>query len=117
MAPTLEPDLIEITGEALGKTLARKGIRTRDDLADLAVDELVEMGSVDEKKAARTDHECPQALVRGRSLRFRSKYGRCNRRAIRRGAEGFRSIGCCSSSIRPASKSTALKHDQRGRQA
>src|ERR1700692_4215815 len=45
------PDLIEITGETLGKTLARKGVRTRDDLADLAVDELVEMGSVDEKKA------------------------------------------------------------------
>jgi N utilization substance protein A len=46
-----EPDLIEITGETLGKALARKGVRTRDDLADLAVDELVEMGSVDEKKA------------------------------------------------------------------
>jgi transcription termination/antitermination protein NusA len=45
------PDLIEITGESLGKVLARKGVRTRDDLADLAVDELVEMGSVDEKKA------------------------------------------------------------------
>src|SRR5271154_487641 len=45
-------DLVEITGETLGKALARKGIRTRDDLADLAVDELVEMGSVDEKKAA-----------------------------------------------------------------
>src|ERR1700723_3439826 len=44
-------DLIEITGESLGKTLARKGVRTRDDLADLAVDELVEMGSIDEKKA------------------------------------------------------------------
>ena len=44
-------DLIEIAGESLAKTLARKGIRTRDDLADLAVDELVEMGSVDEKKA------------------------------------------------------------------
>jgi transcription termination/antitermination protein NusA len=45
-------DLIEIAGEPLAKTLARKGVRTRDDLADLAVDELVEMGSVDEKKAA-----------------------------------------------------------------
>jgi N utilization substance protein A len=45
------PDLVEITGETLGKTLARKGVRTREDLADLAVDELVEMGSVDEKKA------------------------------------------------------------------
>jgi len=45
-------DLVEIAGEPLAKTLARKGVRTRDDLADLAVDELVEMGSIDEKKAA-----------------------------------------------------------------
>ena len=45
-------DLVEIAGDALARTLARKGVRTRDDLADLAVDELVEMGSVDEKKAA-----------------------------------------------------------------
>jgi N utilization substance protein A len=45
-------DLIEIAGEQLAKTLARKGVRTRDDLADLAVDELIEMGSVEEKKAA-----------------------------------------------------------------
>jgi len=45
-------DLIEIAGESLAKTLARKGVRTREDLADLAVDELVEMGSLDEKKAA-----------------------------------------------------------------
>ena len=27
-------------------------MKTRDDLADLAVDELVEMGGIDEKKAA-----------------------------------------------------------------
>jgi len=39
-------------GEDLAKTLARKGVRTREDLADLAVDELVETGGVDEKKAA-----------------------------------------------------------------
>src|ERR1700674_4652391 len=45
-------DLGEITGERFGKTLARKGVRTRDDLADLAVDELVEVGSIDEKQAA-----------------------------------------------------------------
>jgi len=36
----------------LSKTLARKGVKTRDDLADLAVDELVELGGIDEKKAA-----------------------------------------------------------------
>src|SRR5258707_882747 len=45
-------DLLELTGEALGKTLARKGVKTREDLADLAVDELVEMGSIDETTAA-----------------------------------------------------------------
>jgi len=45
-------DLIEIAGEPLAKALARKGVRSRDDLADLAVDELVEMGAIDEKKAA-----------------------------------------------------------------
>ena len=45
-------DLTEITGEAMAKALARKGVRTREDLADLSVDELVEVGSVDEKKAA-----------------------------------------------------------------
>ncbi|MGC1387353.1 MAG: helix-hairpin-helix domain-containing protein, partial [Steroidobacteraceae bacterium] len=45
-------DLVELAGEPLSKTLARKGVKTRDDLADLAVDELVEMGGIDEKKAA-----------------------------------------------------------------
>jgi N utilization substance protein A len=45
-------DLIELVGEDLAKSLARKGVRTRDDLADLAVDELVEIADVDEKKAA-----------------------------------------------------------------
>ena len=39
-------------GQEFGETLARKGVRTREDLADLAVDELVEMGGIDEKKAA-----------------------------------------------------------------
>src|SRR6201994_67618 len=35
-------DLIETAGGELARTLARKGVKTRDDLADLAVDELVE---------------------------------------------------------------------------
>jgi N utilization substance protein A len=45
-------DLIEIAGEELSKKLAAKGVKTRDDLADLAVDELVEAAGVDEKSAA-----------------------------------------------------------------
>jgi N utilization substance protein A len=46
------PELVEIAGEQLAKTLARKGVKTRDDLADLAVDELVEIGGVGEVQAA-----------------------------------------------------------------
>ncbi len=45
-------DLIELAGRELAVALASKGVRTREDLADLAVDELVEAGGVDEKKAA-----------------------------------------------------------------
>jgi N utilization substance protein A len=45
-------ELVEIAGEELAKTLSGKGVRTRDDLADLAVDELIEAGGVDEKRAA-----------------------------------------------------------------
>jgi N utilization substance protein A len=44
-------ELVEIAGEALAKTLARKGVKTRDDLADLAVDELVEIGGVEAGQA------------------------------------------------------------------
>jgi N utilization substance protein A len=49
---TPTPELIEITGRELAAALAAKGVRTRDDLADLAVDELVDLGGVDEKTAA-----------------------------------------------------------------
>ena len=45
-------DLIAIAGDELSKTLAAKGVKTRDDLADLAVDELVEAAGIDEKSAA-----------------------------------------------------------------
>ena len=45
-------DLAAITGAELAGVLSAKGVRTRDDLADLSVDELVEMAGVDEKKAA-----------------------------------------------------------------
>src|SRR5471030_649533 len=43
-----QADLIESVGEPLAKSLARKGVRSREDLADLAVDELIELGGVDE---------------------------------------------------------------------
>ncbi|APR05035.1 transcription termination factor NusA [Thauera chlorobenzoica] len=46
-------DLLNLEGmeKSLAATLAQKGIRTRDDLADLAVDELVEMAGIDEERA------------------------------------------------------------------
>jgi transcription termination/antitermination protein NusA len=45
-------DLIEVAGAELAKTLARKGVKTREDLADLAVDELLEFSGVDAARAA-----------------------------------------------------------------
>ncbi|NNM62677.1 MAG: transcription termination/antitermination protein NusA [Steroidobacteraceae bacterium] len=45
-------DLIELTGRELAAVLGSKGVRTRDELADLSVDELVEIGAVEEKRAA-----------------------------------------------------------------
>ena len=46
-------DLLGLEGmdKSLAATLAQQGIRTRDDLADLAVDELVEMAGIDEERA------------------------------------------------------------------
>lgn len=47
-------DLLNLDGmeKTLAARLAQKGIRTRDDLADLAVDELVELVEIDEARAA-----------------------------------------------------------------
>ena len=46
-------DLLGLDGmeKSLAARLAQHGVRTRDDLADLAVDELVEMVGIDEEKA------------------------------------------------------------------
>jgi N utilization substance protein A len=49
----IEKDLLELEGMdgELAAKLARGGVKTRDDLADLAVDELVELGAVGEERA------------------------------------------------------------------
>jgi transcription termination/antitermination protein NusA len=46
-------DLLGLEGmdKSLAATLAQEGIRTRDELADLAVDELVELAGIDEERA------------------------------------------------------------------
>ncbi|PTD98150.1 transcription termination factor NusA [Pseudothauera lacus] len=46
-------DLLGLEGmdKSLAATLAQKGVRTRDELADLAVDELVELAGIDEERA------------------------------------------------------------------
>jgi N utilization substance protein A len=49
----VDPDLLQLEGmdsELAGK-LAQNGVRTRDDLADLAVDDLVEMTQMDAERA------------------------------------------------------------------
>lgn len=50
---TVTDDLLNLEGmdKALAAVLAQGGVHTRDDLADLAVDELVEMASIDEERA------------------------------------------------------------------
>jgi N utilization substance protein A len=49
----VERDLLDLEGmdTELAAKLARGGVKTRDDLADLALDELVELGAVDEERA------------------------------------------------------------------
>ncbi|MDY0012759.1 MAG: transcription termination factor NusA [Rhodocyclaceae bacterium] len=50
---TVADDLLSLDGmdKNLAATLAKGGVHTRDDLADLAVDELVELGGIDEERA------------------------------------------------------------------
>jgi N utilization substance protein A len=49
----VDKDLLGLEGmdNALAARLAEGGVKTRDDLADLAVDELVELGGIDEERA------------------------------------------------------------------
>jgi len=51
---TVAEDLLNLEGmeKSLAATLAQHGIRTRDDLADLAADELVEIAGIDAERAA-----------------------------------------------------------------
>jgi len=49
----VEKSLLDLEGMDgdLAAKLARGGVKTRDDLADLAVDELIELGAVDVERA------------------------------------------------------------------
>jgi N utilization substance protein A len=51
---TVAEDLLNLEGmeKSLAATLAQHGIRTRDDLADLAADELVEIAGIDAERAS-----------------------------------------------------------------
>jgi len=52
-AENLDPELINLEGmdADLAKKLARGGVKTRDDLGDLAVDDLTEMTGIDTERA------------------------------------------------------------------
>jgi N utilization substance protein A len=60
-------DLIEVAGAELAKTLARKGVKTREDLADLAVDELLEFSGIDAARAAELIMEARKHWFAGES--------------------------------------------------
>jgi transcription termination factor NusA len=55
---------LEGMDKMLAAKLAGNGIKTRDDLADLAVDELTEMTGIDTPSGQTTDHHGACALVR-----------------------------------------------------
>ena len=44
--------------------LAEKGVITKEDLADLATDDLVEMTGMDAERAKTAHHDCSRAMVR-----------------------------------------------------
>ena len=45
------------------RKLAEAGVTQRDDLAELSVDELVEITGVDEEEAKKSDFGCTRTLV------------------------------------------------------
>jgi N utilization substance protein A len=51
----VDPELLKLEGmdTQLAAKLAEGGIKTRDDLADLAVDELAELTKLDDEKAKK----------------------------------------------------------------
>ncbi len=61
-----EKDLLDLEDmdADLAAKLAENSIRTRDDLGELAVDELTEMTGIDDERAKRPDHGGARALVR-----------------------------------------------------
>ncbi len=52
-AENLDPELVNLEGmdSDLAKKLARSGVKTRDDLGDLAVDDLIELTGIDTERA------------------------------------------------------------------
>jgi transcription termination/antitermination protein NusA len=52
-AENLDPELLQLEGmdKDLATKLARSGVKTRDDLGDLALDDLVEMAGIDSERA------------------------------------------------------------------
>ena len=65
----VEEALLNLEGmdTEIASTLAAHGITTRDALADLAGDELVELTGIPARACAGSDHEGARALVRGRA--------------------------------------------------
>ena len=65
----VDPELLKLEGMDSRRSrakLAEGGVKTRDDLADLAVDELSEMTGMDAESGEEADHGGPRPLVRRR---------------------------------------------------
>ena len=88
-AENLDPDLVHLEGmdSDLAAKLAKAGVKTRDDLGDLAVDELVEMTGIDDRARQGPDHEGARTLVHAGRAGVSTAHGPDERSAIRRRAE------------------------------
>ena len=67
-------DLLALTGmnPDLALSLARMGVRTREQLAEQAVDDLTDIDGLDAEGAGSADHESPRTLVSGGEVGRRS---------------------------------------------
>ena len=98
--------LLEGMKPDLALALARRGVRTREDLADQAVDDLLDIEGLTAEEAGKLIMKAREHLVRSRS-RLRRIYVRSHRCTICRSPEGPGRPAARAARVRPASRSPA----------
>ena len=104
-------DLLSLDGMdgATARLLAAKGVTTQEELADLAVDDLIEMTGMEHRAGEATDHDRARAVVCGtdRWGCREGTNGADERRAVCKRIE-MDPVRCCSNSSRPPASTRGL---------